>query len=159
MSRLASLLACLAALMGASGVALAALAAHADGGDFGKLAAQFLILHAAALIGISAHGARALDDARAVLWLGFALALGAILFSADLASLAFLHGHARNRTCQLSRQIHLGRLECSGVKKGALKKEHLDGHRGGDQDHNKNDERAFVFHNHSSFNHLHLHFH
>ena len=89
MSRLASLLACLAALMGASGVALAALAAHADGGDFGKLAAQFLILHAAALIGISAHGARALDDARAVLWLGFALALGAILFSADLA---FLHG-------------------------------------------------------------------
>ena len=92
MSRLASLLACLAALMGASGVALAALAAHADGGDFGKLAAHFLILHAAALIGISAHGARALDDARAVLWLGFALALGAILFSADLASLAFLHG-------------------------------------------------------------------
>ena len=50
-------LAVLAALMGACGVALAAAAAHVDGGEFARTASLFLILHAAALIAVSAHRA------------------------------------------------------------------------------------------------------
>jgi uncharacterized membrane protein YgdD (TMEM256/DUF423 family) len=78
-------LAVLAALMGASGVALAAAATHLDGGEFARTAALFLILHAAALVAVSAH--------RAGLWpslAGLGLAAGAILFSADLSARAFL---------------------------------------------------------------------
>ncbi len=85
MAPLQRLLAVLAALMGASGVALAAAAAHLDGGEFARTASLFLILHAAALIAVSAH--------RAGPWpplAGLALAAGAILFSADLSARAFL---------------------------------------------------------------------
>jgi uncharacterized membrane protein YgdD (TMEM256/DUF423 family) len=85
------ILAILACLMGAGGVALAALAAHADGGEFAKTASLFLILHAAALIGISAH-ARIGGGSRSLAIAGFALAAGAILFSGDLAARAFLGG-------------------------------------------------------------------
>ena len=77
-------LAVLAALMGAGGVALAAAGAHVDGGEFARTASLFLILHAAALIAVSAH--------RAGLWpsvAGLALAAGAILFCADLSARAF----------------------------------------------------------------------
>jgi uncharacterized membrane protein YgdD (TMEM256/DUF423 family) len=78
-------LAVLAALMGASGVALAAAATHVDGGELARTAALFLILHAAALVAVSAH--------RAGFWppvAGVALAAGAILFSTDLSARAFL---------------------------------------------------------------------
>jgi uncharacterized membrane protein YgdD (TMEM256/DUF423 family) len=80
-------LAVLAALMGASGVALAAAATHVDGGDLGRTAALFLVLHAAALIAVCAH--------RAGPWptvAGLLLAAGAILFAADLSARAFLGG-------------------------------------------------------------------
>jgi uncharacterized membrane protein YgdD (TMEM256/DUF423 family) len=81
------LLAVLAALMGAAGVALAAAGEHAAGGEFARTAALFLILHAAALLAASAHRAtRGLSVA------GFALAVGAILFAADLTSRAFTGG-------------------------------------------------------------------
>jgi uncharacterized membrane protein YgdD (TMEM256/DUF423 family) len=86
MSRAALGLASVASLMGAAGVALAALAAHKDGGDFGRTASLFLMIHAAALIGVTAHAARA---PRALLVAGYALALGTLLFSGDLTSLAF----------------------------------------------------------------------
>jgi uncharacterized membrane protein YgdD (TMEM256/DUF423 family) len=79
------ILAVLAALMGACGVALAAASTHLDAGDLGRTASLFLILHAAALIAVSAH--------RAGLWpsvAGLALAAGAILFCADLSARAFL---------------------------------------------------------------------
>lgn len=89
MSLAPRILAALAALMGAGGVALAALAAHADGGDFGKTASLFLIVHAAALVGVSAH-ARVGGSSRSLAIAGFALAAGAILFSGDLAARAFL---------------------------------------------------------------------
>ncbi len=85
MAPLQRLLAVLAALMGASGVALAAAGVHLDGGEFARTASMFLILHAAALIAVSAH--------RVGLWpsaAGLALAAGAILFSADLSARAFL---------------------------------------------------------------------
>jgi uncharacterized membrane protein YgdD (TMEM256/DUF423 family) len=82
----------LAALMGGAGVALAAAAAHRGGGDFGETAAYFLILHAAALLGIAALArgfAESVVLARALLVAGAALGLGASLFSADLATRAF----------------------------------------------------------------------
>lgn len=88
MIRAADALAALAALMGAAGVALAALGAHADGGELARTASTFLVLHAAALLGASAH-ARQRENARALLIAGFALAAGTILFAGDLAALAF----------------------------------------------------------------------
>ncbi len=92
MSLAPRILAAIAALMGAGGVALAALAAHADGGgEFAKTASLFLILHAAALVGLSAH-ARIGEGSKSLTIAGFALAAGAILFSGDLAARAFLGG-------------------------------------------------------------------
>jgi uncharacterized membrane protein YgdD (TMEM256/DUF423 family) len=85
------ILAILACLMGAGGVALGALAAHADGGEFAKTASLFLVLHAAALVGISAH-VRIAEGSKSLAIAGFALAAGAILFSGDLAARAFLGG-------------------------------------------------------------------
>ncbi len=90
MSRAPLVLASVAALMGAAGVALAALAAHRDGGDLGRTAALFLLLHAAACLGIAAHAR--LAPSRALVVVGFVLAAGASLFSADLASTAFAGG-------------------------------------------------------------------
>jgi uncharacterized membrane protein YgdD (TMEM256/DUF423 family) len=80
-----------AALMGAGGVALAALAVHADGGELAKTASLFLVLHAAALVGLSAH-ARFAEGSTRLLTVGAALAAGATLLSADLAARAFLGG-------------------------------------------------------------------
>lgn len=89
MSRAALGLASIASLMGAVGVALAALAAHEDGGELGRTAALFLMIQAAALVGVSAHVERA---PRALLAAGYALALGTLLFSGDLTSLVFSGG-------------------------------------------------------------------
>ena len=89
MKSLPNALACLAALMGASGVALAAASAHGGGNELGRTASEFLLIHAAALLGVSAH-ARVALSARAPLAVGLLLGLGAILFAADLASRAFL---------------------------------------------------------------------
>jgi uncharacterized membrane protein YgdD (TMEM256/DUF423 family) len=83
-------LAVVAALMGAAGVMLAALSTHADGGDLGRTASEFLLLHAAALIGIAAQ-VRVADwrTARALLIVGGALAAGTLLFAGDLTARAF----------------------------------------------------------------------
>src|SRR5579863_8205471 len=90
MTRPADLLAVVAASMGAGGVALAAAATHAGGGEFGRTASQFLILHAAALLGVSAAArAAAPRRRRRLLAAGAMLALGALLFSGDLAWRAF----------------------------------------------------------------------
>jgi uncharacterized membrane protein YgdD (TMEM256/DUF423 family) len=89
MPRAADALAALAALMGAGGVALAAAAVHADGSELANTASLFLILHAAALMALSAH-ARVGEGSQRLLAAGFALAAGAILLSADLAARAFL---------------------------------------------------------------------
>ncbi len=80
-------LAALAALMGGAGVALAAAAAHASGGELGRTAALFLILHAAAALGIAAHARVA--PSRALVAIGFVMEAGAALFAADLATRAF----------------------------------------------------------------------
>lgn len=71
-------------IMGAAGIALAAAGAHM-GGENLTSAAVFLLIHAAAVAGLSASGA-------AMRGLGIAaslLALGAILFSGDLAARVF----------------------------------------------------------------------
>ena len=91
MKRASDLLAALAALMGAGGVALAAAATHAGGGEFGRTAAEFLILHAAALAGVSA-AARvcAPRRARRLLVAGAGLAAGTLLFAIDLGMRGFV---------------------------------------------------------------------
>jgi uncharacterized membrane protein YgdD (TMEM256/DUF423 family) len=75
----------LAALMGAAGVALWAMAAHRAGGASMVTAAQFLLLHAGAIIGLTACRKQGLINN----WtasLGVAgLILGTLLFSGDLA--------------------------------------------------------------------------
>jgi uncharacterized membrane protein YgdD (TMEM256/DUF423 family) len=90
MRRPADYLALIASLMGAGGVALAAASTHAGGGDLGRTASEFLILHAAALIGVAAN-ARSATGARAMRLVaaGGALALGTLLFAADLSSRSF----------------------------------------------------------------------
>ena len=89
MPRAPDALAALAALMGAGGVALAAAAVHADGGELAKTASLFLVLHAAALLAVSAH-ARLGEGSKRLLAAGFALAAGAVLFGADMTARAFL---------------------------------------------------------------------
>ncbi len=88
MTRPPLVLAALAALMGAIGVALAAAAEHASGGDLGRTAALFLMLHAAAALGIAAH-ARLSPGSRALLAIGFVMEAGAAVFAGDLAARAF----------------------------------------------------------------------
>jgi uncharacterized membrane protein YgdD (TMEM256/DUF423 family) len=85
LSPLDRILAVIAALMGAAGVALAAAAQHAAGGELPHTASLFLVLHAAALIGVSAQRA-----GRFASIAGLVLAAGAVLFAADLSSRAFL---------------------------------------------------------------------
>jgi uncharacterized membrane protein YgdD (TMEM256/DUF423 family) len=87
MTRPPLVLAASAALMGAAGVGLAALAAHQNGGDLGRTAALFLLMHAAACLGIAAHAR--LAPSRALVAIGFVMAAGATLFAADLAKSAF----------------------------------------------------------------------
>jgi len=82
-----------AGLMGGAGVALSAVAAHAGGGDFARTSAEFLLLHAGALLGVSS--ALRASPPRRVRRLGLCaagLALGAMLFCADLATLGFSGG-------------------------------------------------------------------
>ena len=87
MKRAPLVLAVCAALMGSAGVGLAALAAHQSGGDLGRTATLFLLLHAAACLAVAAHAR--LAPARVLVAVGFVMAAGASLFAADLASSAF----------------------------------------------------------------------
>jgi uncharacterized membrane protein YgdD (TMEM256/DUF423 family) len=88
MNRPPLVLAAIAALIGAAGVGLAAAAVHANGGDLARTAALFLILHAAAALGIAAH-ARIANSSRTLLVIGFFMEAGAFTFAADLAAHAF----------------------------------------------------------------------
>lgn len=76
-----------AGLLGGAGVAAAALAAHGKGGPDLSIAAQFLILHAAAICALAMPGPKA-----RLSFLGSAtlLALGALLFCGDLSSRGLL---------------------------------------------------------------------
>ena len=74
----------LAALSGLSGVALAAAAAHAPGGPNLDTAARFLLIHAAALLGLAALAGMGLLHPTVGRLAGGALALGLVLFAGDL---------------------------------------------------------------------------
>lgn len=77
-----------AGLAGAAGVALAAVAAHAVQNPALAVAAQLLVLHAAAAVGIAA-ASRASD--RPQLYLGAATLMlaGAALFAGEISMMAF----------------------------------------------------------------------
>ena len=79
-----AIIAALAGLMGAAGVALAARAAHGGSDPNLMLAAMFLVIHAAALPGLAAFG-RSCGRPHGFALAGGMLALGASLFSGDLA--------------------------------------------------------------------------
>jgi uncharacterized membrane protein YgdD (TMEM256/DUF423 family) len=85
----ADYLALFAALMGAGGVALAAASTHAGGGDLGRTASEFLVLHAAALLGVAANARSPGPRMTRLIAAGAALALGTLLFAGDLSSRAF----------------------------------------------------------------------
>jgi uncharacterized membrane protein YgdD (TMEM256/DUF423 family) len=92
MQRSIPALGALSALMGAAGVMLAAAATHSGGGEIGQTAAYFLMLHAAALLGLTACAHSFAADApfaRALLLTGACLGLGTVIFSGELAVLAF----------------------------------------------------------------------
>jgi uncharacterized membrane protein YgdD (TMEM256/DUF423 family) len=74
----------LAALMGAGGVTLWAMAAHRAGGAQMVTAAQFLLLHAAVVIGLTAARKQALLADTAARIAISVLLLGTTLFSGDL---------------------------------------------------------------------------
>ncbi len=77
------LLLALAGLMGACGVALAAAASHVNADPRLALAAGLLLVHAPALLGLAAQPSPRLR------WPGLGLAVGAALFSGDMAMRAF----------------------------------------------------------------------
>jgi len=73
----------LASLMGAAGVALWASATH--GGDANaQIAAQMLLIHAAAIIGLTAARKQGLVHDRSAGLAAAALILGVVLFAAEL---------------------------------------------------------------------------
>jgi uncharacterized membrane protein YgdD (TMEM256/DUF423 family) len=80
MSPWSRVLLALAGLYGAAGVGLAAWAAHRSGGERLMTAALFLILHAGPLAAVGLAAPR-----RGLLLAASGLALGAFLFSGDLA--------------------------------------------------------------------------
>ena len=89
MTRAPLVLAGVAALMGAAGVALAAAGVHENGGELAERGAVFLLLHAAAALGIAAHARIATASARSLLIVGFVMEAGAVLFSGELAMHVF----------------------------------------------------------------------
>ncbi len=73
-----------AGLMGAAGVALAAAAAHAAPGQGLDSAAYLLLIHAVALLGVTANTPQSLCPTSAAL-LGAGFIVGCALFSGDVA--------------------------------------------------------------------------
>jgi uncharacterized membrane protein YgdD (TMEM256/DUF423 family) len=76
----------LAALMGAAGVAFWAMAAHRTGGESLVTAAQFLLIHACSVLGLTACRKQALLHGRIASVAAALLILGALLFSGDIAA-------------------------------------------------------------------------
>lgn len=83
----------LAGLAGILGIAASAAAAHAAGGGNLETAGRYLLLHAAALVGIAALSGAGLVHPMAGRLAGSFLVLGLVLFAGDLSSRA-LRGQA-----------------------------------------------------------------
>ncbi|MGJ0509290.1 MAG: DUF423 domain-containing protein [Methylocystis sp.] len=89
---LPSIVMTIAALQGAAGVSLAAAAAHVDANPLLATASQFLMIHAAAGVGLAARLAGAPPLRRVLAGATFAMQAGVTLFSADLAARVYLGG-------------------------------------------------------------------
>jgi uncharacterized membrane protein YgdD (TMEM256/DUF423 family) len=74
-----------AALMGATGVSLWAMAAHRAGGESLATSAQFLLIHACTVLGLTACRKQALVHDRIASIASAMLILGTLLFSGDIA--------------------------------------------------------------------------
>lgn len=85
MSGLDRLILALAALAGGLGVAASAAAAHGAGTDSLKTAAQFLLFHAPAILGLVALGGAGLTHRLATRIAAGLLLVGLVLFSGDLS--------------------------------------------------------------------------
>ena len=90
--RVSMIVALIAALQGAAGVSLAAMAAHVDASPLLATASQFLMIHAAAGVGLAALLTPALPFSGILAGAALALQAGVSLFSADLAARVFLGG-------------------------------------------------------------------
>ncbi len=84
------LLALIASLMGGGGVIIAAAGAHDGGGETARIAADFLLIHAAVLLAVCVPASLAALQDRWLLTALTILAVGVVVFSAELtlASLA-----------------------------------------------------------------------
>jgi uncharacterized membrane protein YgdD (TMEM256/DUF423 family) len=89
MSAPALVLVALAGLYGAAGIALWAAAAHGAPGASLATGAQFLLIHATALVAIAVLASSRFGAPRLALGAGVVLAIGASLFSGDIAVRAF----------------------------------------------------------------------
>ena len=83
------LLLALAGLSGLAGIAVSAAAAHSAGGQNLETAGRFLLIHAAALVGLAALAGAGLVHPTAARAAGWALFLGVALFAGDLTLRAF----------------------------------------------------------------------
>jgi uncharacterized membrane protein YgdD (TMEM256/DUF423 family) len=83
------ILAGLASVVGLAGVALSALGAHGAGGPLLDTAARFLLVHAAALVGLAGLVASGNLSPRLGTLAGFAVLLGLALFCGDLVRRAY----------------------------------------------------------------------
>jgi uncharacterized membrane protein YgdD (TMEM256/DUF423 family) len=81
-----------AALMGAAGVALWAMAAHRAGGESLVTSAQFLLIHACAVLGLTGCRKQALLHDRIASIAPAVLILGTMLFSGDIAARVLIGG-------------------------------------------------------------------
>jgi uncharacterized membrane protein YgdD (TMEM256/DUF423 family) len=87
------LLLVIAGPLGAAGVAAAAAAAHVAGDGPLASAAQVMMIHAAALVGLTALAAPGRRGARPIRVIGTAMGLAAGLFGADVTLFALTGGH------------------------------------------------------------------
>lgn len=91
MRRWVLVLTALGGLAGAAGVVLSAVAAHGSAGPLLETAANYLLLHACAIVAITAHAQASPRFGTWFLVAALMLVLGSALFSGDLATRA-LHG-------------------------------------------------------------------
>jgi uncharacterized membrane protein YgdD (TMEM256/DUF423 family) len=86
-------IAAIAALQGAAGVSLAAAAAHVDASPLLATASQFLMIHAAAGVGLAALiRTQPRPMGNWLIAIALALQSGVTLFASDLAARVFLSG-------------------------------------------------------------------
>lgn len=90
--RISMLIALIAALQGAAGVALAAAAAHVDASPLLSTASQFLMVHAAAGLALSALVGAEFPHPGGLRAGALALQAGVALFASDLVARVYLGG-------------------------------------------------------------------